>query len=165
MTVFGKPLSAYVKFSQGVIVAVLVVGLARLALSLAGMPNATTKWFAMNGVMFFGLFYLAIRIQTTGFGTYKHLFPAILMPAIVFHGIAILGIAIGMITGSDNVFTAAEYAFGQDGKTPLHIGAHLVLGIPASTLINWLFGCLILFITRKLARSSFSKPPRSKEDS
>jgi hypothetical protein len=154
MTVFGKPLSAYAKFSQGVIIAIVVVGLTRLALSLAGVPNSTTKWVSMSGVMLVGLFYLAIRIHTTGFGTYKHLFPALLMPIFFIQGIAILGIVIGMVTGNDNVFTTPEYAFGQDGKTLLHLGAHLVIGIPASTLMNWLIGCLVLFITRKLVRRS-----------
>jgi len=133
---------------------ILLVGIARLALSLGGVPNSTTRWLTMNGVLFFGLFYLAIRVHTTGFGTYKHLLPALVLPCLMLHGVAITGIVIGMITGRDNVFTTPEYAFGQDGKTLLHVGAHLVIGIAASTLINWLMGCLILFITRKLARRS-----------
>jgi hypothetical protein len=152
MTVFGKPASAYVAFSKRVALLILVVGIARLALSLGGVSNSTTRWLAMNGVYFLGLFYLAIRVHTTGFGSYKHLLPALVLPSLVLHGMAIAGIAIGMITGQDNVFTTPEYAFGQDGKTLFHMGMHLVVGIPASTLINWLFGCVILFITKKLIR-------------
>jgi hypothetical protein len=152
MTVFGKPVSVYVAFSKGVSLLLLIVGVARLALSLAGVPNSTTRWLAMNGVLFFGLFYLAIRIHTTGFGSYKHLLPALVLPCLILHGVAIAGIVLGMITGHDNVFTAPEYAFGQDGKTLFHVGMHLVVGIPSSTVINWLFGCLILLITKKLVR-------------
>lgn len=152
MTVFGKPASAYVAFSKGVALLILVAGIARLALSLGGVPNSTTRWLAMNGVLFFGTFYLAIRVHTTGFGTYKHLLPALVLPSLVLHVISITGIAIGIVTGRDNVFTSPEYAFGQDGKTLFHVGMHLVVGIPASTVVNWLMGCLILLITKKLVR-------------
>lgn len=103
-------------------------------------------------VFLIGLFYLAIRVHTTGFGSYKHLLPALLLPSLALHGVAITGIVIGIITGHDNVLTTPEYAFGADGKTMIHAGAHVVIGIPASTLINWLFGCLILFITQKVVR-------------
>jgi hypothetical protein len=152
MTVFGKPPSAYVAFSKGVALLILVVGLAKLGLSLAGVSNSATRWLAMNGVYFFGLIYLAVRVHTTKFGTYTHLLPSLLLPSLMLHGVAIAGIVIGMITGQDNVYTAPEYAFGQDGKTPFHLLMHVVVGIPASTVFNWIFGCLILFITTKLAR-------------
>jgi hypothetical protein len=152
MTVFGKPVAAYVAFSKVVTLAILVVGITRLSLSLSGVPNSTTKWLTMNGVYFFGFIYLAIRVHTTGFGSYKHLLPALVFPSMALHAVAIAGIVIGMITGNDNVFTTPEYAFGTDGKTLLHVGAHLVIGIPASTVVNWIFGCLVLFITKKFVR-------------
>jgi hypothetical protein len=152
MTVFGKSVSAYVGFAKGPAILMLLVGITRLAMSLGGVENATTKYVSLNITMLFCVIYLAIRMHTTGFGTYKHLWPAILVPSLVFHLCAILGIVIGMITGQDNIYTTPEYAFGQDGKTLLHLGAHLVIGIPVSTTINWLLGCLILLITRKLVR-------------
>jgi hypothetical protein len=119
MTVFGKPAFAYVAFSKGVALLILVVGIARLALSLSGVPNSITRWLTMNGVFFLGLFYLAIRVHTTGFGTYKHLLPALFVPSVALHTVAITGIVIGIITGHDNVFTAPEFAFGGNGKTLL----------------------------------------------
>jgi hypothetical protein len=152
MTVFGKPLSAYVGFAKGAVILMLVVGVTRLAMSLGGVPNSTTKWVSLNIAMLFCVFYLAIRVHTTAFGSYKHLLPAIFIPNLLFHASAILGIVIGMITGQDNIYTTPEYAFGQDGKTLIHAGAHLAIGVPFSTLINWLVGCLILFITKKLVR-------------
>jgi hypothetical protein len=149
---FGKPLSAYVRFALGPAILMLIVGVVRLAMSLGGVENSTTKYVSLNITMLFCVFYLAIRMHTTGFGSYKHLWPAILIPGLAFHGCAILGIVVGMITGQDNIYTMPEYAFGQDGKTLTHLGAHLVIGIPVSTTINWLLGCLILFITKKLVR-------------
>jgi hypothetical protein len=152
MTVFGKPLSAYVGFAKGPAILMLIVGITRLAMSLGGVQNSTTRWVSLNVVMLLSVFYLAIRMHTTGFGSYKHLWPAILIPGLVFHLCAILGIVIGMTSGQDNIYTTPEYAFDQDGKTLFHAGAHLVIGIPVGTTINWLIGCLILFITKKLVR-------------
>ena len=150
MTVFGKPASAYVEFSKAVALLVLLVGFSRLVLSLSGTPNSTTRWLTMNGVLLIGVIYLSIRVHTTGFGSYKQLLPAIAIPTTMLHAVSIVGIVIGIITGHDNVFTTPEYAFGADGKTLLHAGAHLVIGVPVPTLINWLLGSLFLFITKKV---------------
>jgi hypothetical protein len=154
MTVFGKPLSAYWNFSKIVAILILVVGILRLGLSLSGQPNSTTRLLAMNAVLFLGVIYLSVRIHLSGFGSYKQLLPSIAIPNTALHAVAITGIVIGMITGHDNVFTSPEFAFGQDGKTLLHVAAHLVIGIPVASIINWLIGCLILFITKKVVRRS-----------
>jgi hypothetical protein len=64
--------------------------------------------------------------------------------------IAIAGILIAIVTGTDNIFSAPEYAFGADGKTWFHLGAHAVIGTTVGTLIAWLTGCLIMFVSMKL---------------
>jgi hypothetical protein len=44
MKIFGKGFSEYVSFEKGFLILVPVVGLARLGLSLAGVPIATVKF-------------------------------------------------------------------------------------------------------------------------
>jgi hypothetical protein len=154
MTVFGKPLSAYVRFSMPVTLLILAVGIARLGASLAGVPNSTTRLLAMNAVLLLGVIYLAVRMHLSGFGSYKQLLPAIAISNTALHVVAMTGIAIGIVTGHDNVFTSPEFTFGQDGKTLLHLGAHLVIGIPIAAILNWLIGCVFLFITKKVVRRS-----------
>jgi hypothetical protein len=44
-----------------------------------------------------------------------------------------------------------EYSFGSDGKSWLHVAAHLVLGTTIGPLISWLVGCVIMFAAKKLA--------------
>ena len=75
MNIFGKRLSEYVAFSMPLVVLILVVGIGRLALSLAGLPNSEVKWLSITVVMWIGVFYYAVRIHTSGFGSYKHLLP------------------------------------------------------------------------------------------
>ena len=45
---FGKKMSEYASLQGPLLAALVVVGLARLALSLAGLPDATVKWVAPN---------------------------------------------------------------------------------------------------------------------
>ena len=151
MTVFGKPLIHYVSFVRWFCFLLIVVGLTRLALSLRGVPNSETKWISMSAVMAIGVIYYAVRVHTTGFGSYKQLLPVVVIPNTVTHLVSITGILFGIFSGQDNVFTAPEYSFGN-GKTWVHVGAHLGIGMTVGALVNWLIGCLFLFIAKKLVR-------------
>jgi len=150
MKIFGKSLSEYVRFEKGFLILLLVVGLARLGLSLAGMPNASVKFLSMTVVLLLGLVYYSVRVSTSGFGSYKQLLPVLALPVILANLITILGILISMGTGQDNIFTAPEYSPGKvEGKTLGHVAGHLVAMIVIS-LVFWGIGSLIMLLTRKL---------------
>ena len=51
----------------GSLILVLVVGLARLGLSLAGVPTATVKFVSLT-VLLLGLIYYSVSVHTSGFG-------------------------------------------------------------------------------------------------
>ena len=126
----------------------------RLGLTLSGIPNSTAKWFSMTGVMWIAVVYLSIRVHTSGFGTYKHLLPVLALQNLLAQAIAVIGIIIAIFTGADNIFSVPEYAFGSDGKTWLHVAAHLFIGTTVGSLVPWVVGCGILALTRKLAPRS-----------
>jgi len=149
MTVFGKSLSDYVSFAKIILILIVVVGVARLGLSLAGVQNSTVKWLSISVVSLIGLVYYAIRVHTSGFGSYKQLLALIVIQSIVAQAIIIAGIVIAIFTRRDNIFSAPEYSGGGDGKTWLHAGAHLVLGVIVGSLVAWLVGSVILFATKK----------------
>jgi hypothetical protein len=153
MTVFGKPLIQYLSFVRWFCLLIIIVGLTRLSLSLRGVPNSNTKWLSMSAVLAFGIIYYAIRVHTTGFGSYKQLLPVVAIPNAVTHLVSITGIIFGIVTGQENVFTAPEYSFGVGG-TWGHVAAHLLVGMTIGALVNWLIGCLVLFITKKIVRRS-----------
>jgi len=150
--IFGKPLSAYVAFAKVILLLIVVVGVARLALSLAGVENATVKWLSISIVSLIGLVYYSIRVHTTGFGSYKQLLALIVLQGVVAQTIIIVGIVIAILTGRDNIFSAPEYSGGGDGKTWLHAGAHLIFGVIVGSLIGWLIGCLIMWVTKKVRK-------------
>src|SRR5919106_354220 len=68
--IFGKPFSAYVRFQRGLLLLTLVVGLLRLGLSLAGVPNSKAKWLSVTVVLLASVFYYGVRVHTSGFGSY-----------------------------------------------------------------------------------------------
>lgn len=150
MTIFGKRLSEYVAFCKPFLGLILVVGIARLALSLGGVPNSTAKWLSITAVIWIGVLYYSIRVHTSGFGSYKQLLPICVLQGLAAQAIVVPGIILAIFTGKDNIYSAPEFAFGGDGKTWIHVGAHLVLGTTIGPLIGWLIGCVIMFATKKL---------------
>ena len=148
MTIFGKPLSEYVSFAKVILLLIVMVGVARLALSLAGVENAIVKWLSISIVTLIGLVYFSIRVHTSGFGSYKQLLVLIVIQTVLGQAIIIAGIVIAIFTGRDNIFSAPEYSGGGDGKTWGHAAAHLIVMILGS-LVAWLVGSVILFVTKK----------------
>ena len=151
MTIFGKKLSEYASFAKLFLGLIFIVGIARLGLSLAGVGNSTTKWLSISVVTLIALVYYAIRVHTSGFGSYKQLLPIYFLLSLVGEGIVVAGIIIAIATRTDNVFSAPEYSGGGDGKTWLHVLAHGVLGIIIGPLFSWLVGSIIMFITKKVS--------------
>ena len=152
MTIFGKSLSEYITFARVFLVLILTAGVIRLVLSLNGVPNATTKWFTMTGLVWIGVVYLSIRVHTSGFGSYKQLLVICALMDWAAQAIAVIGIAIAINTGTNNVFSSPEFAFGGDGKTWIHLASHLVIGTTFGALIPWGIGSAILALTRKRTR-------------
>jgi hypothetical protein len=67
MTAFGSSLADYVRFERLLLWLILPVGLARLALSLAGLSNDIVKWFSMTVVELAGVLYCGIAVPAAGF--------------------------------------------------------------------------------------------------
>ena len=150
MTIFGKRLSEYVAFSKPFLGLILVVGLVRFGLSFAGVPNSAAKWFSITVVMWIGVLYYAARIHTSGFGSYKHLLPICVLQSLTAQVIIVPAIILAIFTGHDNIYSAPEFSFGSDGKTWLHVAAHLFIGTTIGSVMGWLVGCLIMFAAKKL---------------
>ena len=153
MTIFGRRLPEYVEFCGLFLAFIFVVGITRLALSVSGVPNSTAKWFSLTALVWIGVLYYSIRVHTSGFGSYKQLLVICVLQNLAAQAIIISGIVLAILTGAGNIFSAPEYAFGSDGKTWFHVGAHLVLGTTLGSIVPWLIGSVILSATRKLAGS------------
>ena len=150
MTIFGKTLSQYLNFQKYILLLILTVGLGRLGLSLAGLPDSATKWLSISVVTLIGVVYYAIRVPTSGFGSYKQLLPLMFIQSVLSQGIVIAAIVIAIFTHKDNVFSAPEFSGGVDGKTWTHAAAHLIVGLVIGPLVSWLIGSALMFVVKKV---------------
>ena len=167
---FGKKVKEYVRFERWILILIVVVFALRLGLSLAGVSNANspgkfllpkqTEWISINLVLLVGILYCAIAVQTTGFGTYKHLFPLLLFQTSIAHCLIGMAIILGIVTGHNNVFTALEHCgvCGADGLKWGHAFGHIILMPPLVSLVSWLPASAILFVTRKVRPGAFEGP-------
>lgn len=150
MKIFGKTLGEYLRFQRVILALILVVGLARLVLSLAGVPNDVARWLSMTVLAIVGVFYYGIRVYTTRFGSYKQLLPLLVNQNILLHAIVLVGISWAMATGRDNIFTASEYSPPQGGTSLFHFGGHIVAGIIGFSLVGWALASLIMWVTKRI---------------
>jgi len=150
MTIFGKPLRDYVAFVKIFLILIPAVGLLRLALSLSGAPNTTARWLSMTVMVWIAVIYSAVRVHTTGFGSYKQL----LVLCFLLNGssqiVSIFGILLSIATQTPNVYSSPEFAFGSDNNWG-HVAAHVLIGTPVGSLVGWLGGSAFLAATRKLS--------------
>lgn len=149
--VFGKSLSEYVRFQMVILGLVALVGIARLGMSLAGLPDATVKWSSMTAVGFVSILYYGVAVHTKGFGSYKQLLPLVVIQSVLANSIAIVGIAL-TIAGLPNIFGAPEYsgplfAAHQWG----HMLGHVIGGMGIGPMLGWGVASLVMLITKKVA--------------
>jgi len=149
---FNKRLSEYLGFEKPVLALLAAVGLARLGLSLAGVPDTTVRWLSMNVVVLAGILYCGVTVHTRGFGSYKQLLPLVFFQVVVLHSIAVLGILLA-IGGFPNIFAAPGYSGPAAPESQwTHILAHLTIGMIVPPLLGWGIASLTLLITKKVAR-------------
>jgi hypothetical protein len=146
----GKTVAQYLGFQKLILALIALAWLVRLTLSLTGVPNATAKWISVSAVLLFGIFYYGVAVYTSGFGSYKQLYPLMLFQSLLGQGLVALSVVLAIVTSRDNIYTAPEYSGGGDGKNWLHVVAHLALAVVILPLVSWAIGSLVMLVTRKV---------------
>lgn len=149
MSIFGKPLKEYLRFSQGLLIVTAAVGIMRLVLSLLGVPDAAAYPLSLTVLMIFGIGYFPIRVHLAGFGTYRHVLILIVLQLLVAESIVALGIGITAVTGTENIFSAPEFSGGAETHWG-HALSHLLGGPTVFALIEWAPASLILLVARRV---------------
>ncbi len=151
---FGKRVTEYLGFQKAWLILLAVVGLGRLGLSLAGLPDRTVMWLSMTVVGWAAVLYYGVAVHTRGFGSYQHLLPLMIFQVVLVQAIAVFGILLA-IAGLPNIYAAPEYSgppFARSANQWTHALAHLTIGIVVPVLLWWGVGSLVLLVTKKVAR-------------
>lgn len=146
---FGKRFSQYFQFQSWILILIGLVWAIRLGISLSGTSFSTTRWFSINIVLLLGLVYCSIAVHTSRFGSYKQLLGLLFVQNGFAHLLIAGGVVLGIVTATDNAYTAPEVFGGADGKNWLHVLAHVLATVLAS-LVAWLIGSIILFVTKRV---------------
>ncbi len=145
---FGKPYAEYIRYQLPLLGAVAAVGLLRLVLSIAGLPDSVVKFASMTAVGFAAMAYYGVTVRRRGFGTYRHLLPLVFNQGLIANAIAVLGIGLAVM-GMPNIYDVPEFRgpFATAQTTPLqHALAHLLLGTTMGALVGWLFSSIVMAI-------------------
>jgi hypothetical protein len=153
MKIFGKTLSEYFHFQRVIMTLIILVGLGRLVLSLAGLPVTSVRWLSLTALAVIGILYCAIQVPRTGFGSYRHLLPLFVMQAGVANLIIAGGIVLSIVTGEPNIYSVPEYSGIVVGRPWLHAGAHVLDGLIVGPLMGFLIGSAVMFLFKKLSPS------------
>jgi hypothetical protein len=148
---FGKTVAQYLGFQKVVLAVIALAFLVRLGLSLAGTPNSVARWVSVTVVLLAGVVYYGVAAYRSGFGSYKQLYPLVLFQSLLGEGLVALAVAVAILTGTDNIYTAPEYSGGGDGKNWLHVVAHLAIAVVVLPLVSWGVASLVMLVTRKVA--------------
>ncbi len=148
--IFGKSFSEYFGFQKVILGLVAIVGIARLVMSLAGLPDSTVRWFPMTVVGLVGMFYYGVAVHMRGFGSYKQLLALVFFQSVLQNSIAIVGIAFTM-AGMPNIFGAPEYSGPFVKIQWAHILGHVIGGMGIGSLIGWGIASLVLLVTKKVS--------------
>ncbi|PYQ02154.1 MAG: hypothetical protein DMF83_24210 [Acidobacteria bacterium] len=151
---FGKRVSEYLAFQKVWLAIIAAVGLARLGLSLAGLPDRTVMFLSMTVVGWAAIIYYGVAVHTKGFGSYKQLLPLMLFQMVLVQSIAVAGILLA-IAGFPNIYAAPEYSgppFARSANQWSHALAHLTIGIVVPVLLGWGVASVVLLITKRVAR-------------
>jgi hypothetical protein len=144
----GKPVKEYLSLQKWWLVALVIVGLLRIALSIGGPPSPAVKWWTSTNLLgYAAAVYYGVVGYRRGF-LFKQLYPLVLFHVMVFHALAILGILL-TIAGYPNLYATPEVtAFPNQWW---HIGAHLTVGMAIAPLFGWALASLAMLVTRAVS--------------
>ncbi len=126
----------------------------RLILAAAKSPPWITRMTSVTTTVAITVLLAALLIHFKRFGSYASVVVAALMFNLWAQALIIGAIFFAQVTGTENIYTAPEYSLpGESISHMKHIYGHLTFGIGIGTLVGAIFGCLLLFLLRKLGPS------------
>jgi hypothetical protein len=154
MRIFGKTIGEYLRFATGIVALVVVVGVTRLALSMAGLPVSTVRFVSVTTMALVGVVYFGVRVHTSGFGGYRQLLPLMVITLGAASWVSGFAVVLAMVTGRDNIYSIPEYSGGGDGKTFFHAFAHFVIAPFVAGFIAWGLSSLVMLVTKASTRTA-----------
>lgn len=151
MKVGGHTLREHIKLLWPLLAFIAVVWALRLLLDELGILHALVPVLSVTGAAAVAVLFAVVIIHVRGFGSYPNVVIACLFLVAWGQLLIIAAILFSVLTGTENIFTAPEFSMpGDDPHHVRHIIGHLTFGIGGGVLTGSAFGCLILWMLRKV---------------
>ena len=142
---FGKTVTQYLGFQKVVLALIVLAFLVRLALSMAGTPNSVARWISVTVVLLAGVVYYGVAVHTSGFGSYKQLYPLLLFQSLLGEGLVALAVVLAIFTGSQTTSTprpsTAGAATARTGSMSWPISSSRPSSCPSSAGVSAPWSC------------------------
>ena len=96
------------------------------------------------------LLFAVVLIHVRDFGSYPSVIVSTVLLVAWEQILIIVAIVFAVLTGTENIFTLPEFSPGNDPRHIKHILGHLTVVLGVGTLIGSAFGCLILWMLRRM---------------
>jgi len=124
---------------KGFMAAIVVMGVIRFALTMAGLPNTVVKFASMTVLIMAGLLYFALVSAT-----HKERLKAAYLLILPYMIVEVAALGYTWISGHPTIFHAQEYSFGTGIAT--HTIGHLVGGLTWEPLSVFIVTEVVWFI-------------------
>ena len=149
MKISGRALREHVQLLAPLFGLIAAVWALRLILSLTGAPVSLVRIFSVTVTSSVSIMLAVVLIHVRRFGGYSSVVASAFLLTSWSQLLIIAAIALAIVTGTGNIFTAPEYS-GRTVKPIFHIMGHLTFGIAFGTLFGAAMGCLVLWMIRRI---------------
>ena len=150
MKISGRPLGEHLRLLRPLFGVIAAVWALRLITSAAGAPLGVVRSFSVTVTSAFCILLAVLLIHQRRFGGYSSVVASVFLLVCWEQFLIISAIAMYVLTGKTNVFTAPEHH--EHMHSPLgHIAGHLTFGIGIETLFGSGMACLLFWMLRTLA--------------
>jgi hypothetical protein len=120
----------------------------RIVLYAADAPHLVMRWCSVTVAGAACIMLAGFLIHVRRFGSYPNVVLATFLIECCQQLLIIAAIAFSVFTGTQNVYSAPEFA-GHHGQVA-HILGHLTFGLGFGTLFGSAMACLLLWLLRRL---------------
>jgi len=151
MKIGDHSLSEHLRLLVPLFVFIAGVWVLRLLLHEMAVLHALVHVLSITVATAIALLFAVILIHVRRFGSYPSVILATVLVVSWAQVLIVLAIIFSVATGTENIFTLPEFSMpGDDPRHLKHILGHLSFGIGGGALIGSFFGCLILWMLRRV---------------
>jgi hypothetical protein len=123
----------------------------RLLLHELAVLHALVHVLSITVATALALLFVVVLIHVRGFGSYPSVVVSTVLVVAWAQLLIVLAIIFSVVTGTENIFTLPEFSMpGDDPRHIRHILGHLTFALGGGALIGSAFGCLILWMLRRV---------------